>query len=212
MQATLDLIRKMLPPDVLSRAWIAGSAAIAPRQASDIDVWVLDTPDATALREHAQKTWGGLACWHAGPSIPAVDDENAGGFSGAGASEFARKGIALVGQATPGGQDQPIQVLTIGYKTIDELLASFDLSCHAWAVPVETVSHLANWHALHYAIGATLPSELPRVLMWATPASTYARLYNACQRYGWTDPFTRHPDYARLLREIKARTMARVAA
>lgn len=201
MKAMLHDLKRLLPEPYWSKAWIAGSAAIDPARANDTDVWVLDTPDAAALRAFACAEWDARFKWGEGPHIPSsgrwlTDSNMSSEISTTGIDKFEREGINLVGTGKLGGQDKAIQILSIATPSVHTLLGMFDLSCHAWAIPLVGMGQGPQ----HYhAVGATLTSELPRVLTFATPVATLARLTTVLTRYGWgADTLTTHPDYERL--------------
>lgn len=100
------------------RVWVAGSAAIIPEKADDIDVWVLKK---SGLKPEA---FDG-ALWE-----PILTPEGYPEKSIAGVT----KRIQTVVPAVEGWTEAiKLQVMFTSWGNIFDLLETFDVSCHAWA-------------------------------------------------------------------------------
>lgn len=209
IEQSLAVVQSLIPESLHAQAFIAGGAAIAPHTASDVDVWVIGDEDSRdALFDFAEAKWGTLLGGQA-PALtvfaqgdgkwqhPAgLTEEEAEAYRIAITENWRDAGIRMVGTAQTSKGSKPIQVLHASkVYGVTDLLSYFDISVHAWARSVgnSKAYYAGNW--------ATLPSALPRVTRWNTPATTVRRLRKLLHRYGW-DTRT-HPDYAALKAEAE---------
>jgi hypothetical protein len=101
-----------------SRVWVAGSAAIIPEKADDIDIWTLKK---SSLKPEAFN----MDLWEE----PLAPD---------GYSPMVLEGVTKRLQTTVPAIDGyteaiKLQVMFTQHKTVFDLLETFDVSCHAWA-------------------------------------------------------------------------------
>jgi hypothetical protein len=204
MDRVNDLLTRLVPPTWQhpSRAVIAGSYAIAPQTARDIDLWLLGPGLPPGAREPGQTDPSNLL-----RRVLTNDPDVADGAILVGAGEDApawtedareyqdmkEDGVTLLGWVRFQQLDKNIQVLQVTKaKSPGELLQLFDLSVHCHAIRLFPGPG-AGWTALPTS---TLPSQQPRVLRWNRPQRAYARLLRSLTRYGW--PIAGHPDLPRL--------------
>lgn len=108
---TLDADRK--------HVWVAGSSAIYPEKADDIDIWVFPKSDLK-VEAFNETLWEDFPAPSYGNSLPIK----------------ARRQATVPGG--PWGDPVKIQVMFVeNCKDIFYLLNCFDVSCHAWARNVE---------------------------------------------------------------------------
>jgi hypothetical protein len=199
IESQLTLIRALIPQSLHSKTWIAGSAAIAPQTAADIDVWVFCT-----LEELGQLTLARVRQWPTFAGV-SVNGQQLDGTAGEGHEEgseggkWTDLGVYLIGNVRRYGSDQPIQVLAVdtekgAIEGITELLENFDISTHQWAIDISGQER--GRFGFTSLPTSTLPSQLPRVTSDATPGRTIARLLKLLARYGWAAHS--HPDIPRL--------------
>lgn len=146
---------------------VAGGFAIDPYQANDVDLWVLGDPmlvRAAALldKQHID---------YIVPELPSNPDVP---FTESVANDEAREHATLKVH-TP---LRDIHIVGTEIATVPELLASFDISTHRWAV-TEGGARVAG-------IGATFTWEDGKVLAYRFPKSTDARVRKLEKRYGIT--------------------------
>lgn len=129
-----------LGPD--DKVWVAGSAAICPALAEDIDIWILKKSNLLA-EKFSSAIWNQVD--------PTEYQSNVHGISS------IREVHIEGGKYWP---EQKIQVIHTTHKTIFDLLYSFDVSCHCFA---------RNRHDYFVARpGATLPGQPIKILNGAT--------------------------------------------
>jgi hypothetical protein len=99
------------------RVWVAGSAAIMPEKASDIDLWVMKKSDLKA-EAFEPAVWNDIGLlpgnYEVIPGITKRLQCNVPGIEGF-------------------GDGLTIQIMFTSFKQPWELLEHFDVSCHAWA-------------------------------------------------------------------------------
>lgn len=139
-------------------AYIAGGFAADYTAAGDLDLWILNDP--TLERTAAKLTELGVRFSPAtrGESVPV--------------EEITRSVLRI---STP---LLPIHVIGTAEPTIRELLNTFDISTHRWA--------LSRAGTLIAGEGATKPWETGKVLTYKFPTSTDARVKKLEARYGIT--------------------------
>lgn len=199
----LKLIRKLVPPDFMDVAYIAGGAAIAPQSSDDIDVFVL-TEDFEALENHLDSLPIGTVysmdiyskrneC-QPGMLLSAEECEAYREYlrETRGESEQQHRVIATI---LLDKTYRKVQIIAGGYTDVDDLLDSFDISTHRWAISLgDTTLGVKGAHA-------TLPSQLPRVVKVHNAVTTGLRLAKLCYRYGHN--ILEHPDYEFLTEAAK---------
>lgn len=142
------------------RTCIAGGFATDYEKASDVDLWVLGDPlleSATSFMDsHGVK-------WTPGKSSEVVQSIDATVDVDAHATALIKTPLI------------PIHVVGTRAQTIEELLASFDISTHRWAY--------TKRGALVEGPKATTPYEPGRVLLYKFKDSTDARVKKLEKRY-----------------------------
>lgn len=98
------------------KVWVAGSAAIYPELASDIDIWILPKSHLKAT-DFAPEMWTDITSTHDYPNLTIA----------------CSKRLELVVPEGIWGPALKVQVMFPQVKQIWELLDQFDVSCHAWA-------------------------------------------------------------------------------
>lgn len=137
-------------------AYIAGGFAADYTQAGDVDLWILGDP--TLEKTAAHLTDLGAKFKH-GTRGDSVDVEEIG--------------RSVIDVYTP---LLTIHVIGVEETRIQDLLSTFDISTHRWA--------LSRAGTLIAGEGATKPWEPGRVLTYKYPASTDKRRIRLAQRYG----------------------------
>jgi hypothetical protein len=203
------VVRSLIPEALHASAFIAGGAAIAPHTASDVDVWVIGDEDSREkLFEFAEEKWThALGGQHADLVIygegdgkfqcpSGMTEEDCEAYRIAVTENWREAGIRLIGVAQTAKASKPIQVLhATKVRGVSDLLSHFDISVHQWAQSITAPqgNYSGSW--------ATLPSALPRITRWNTPATTVKRLRKLLHRYGWDTRV--HPDYINLRAEAE---------
>lgn len=168
----------LLPESLRERAFIGGGAAVSPDMARDIDLWILSQDenlfaDANLLRDHLL---------HLGVYFDPIEG-NAYGEIVPGMTVLK---FGIISEGFP----KPIQVcLVAGVATVEEALATFDLSVHQHAFTIrETVDSAENRDTLidyHTVDTSTTPDDAIVILRTTTtPEWTYQRYIRLCHRYG----------------------------
>lgn len=106
-QTVLKLLNKFS-----DNTWVAGSAAIAPHKADDIDVYFL-SPNLPLLAQVATPF---------------------GSFSVPSHTTYPTSDAKILTIIDTEFEDHKVQLIWSGHTCIHALLASFDVSCHAWAI------------------------------------------------------------------------------
>lgn len=146
---------------------IAGGSVVDFDLATDIDVFVLDALDNEQGFE-----------WSAMQDV--VDVLNLTFTNYPTPSEVMVRGYfgdrALYASGLSEHSIKRIEVIGTSFQTAEELIDSFDLSIHAWALKNP-----------HHIVGSMLNStsrwESPRVMRWTTPEATRARMMKLVDRY-----------------------------
>jgi len=183
-QTQLEFIRQQLPASLLPYAFIAGGAAIAPQTAGDIDVFILG--GNTEELENHLFTLHSVADMANFTTSDRSPREQAKYLEGLG----TLAGIEFIANLFDPATGEKVQFISVRTYSVFELLESFDISTHAWAIGLES----GRRYSLPTA--STTPAQLPRVLHISNPVITLRRLKKLCARYGWEwDP---HPDLEKL--------------
>jgi hypothetical protein len=151
---------------------VAGGAAFDYKLASDIDLWVLDVEHrvgdaqrlALALAENEHDLERNDA-----PSVQLVEDPSYADDSD----------HMLVARVVVPGISKGVDILTATHLTPEELISSFDVSTHMWAVkpPHHLVADIDK---------TTTRSQEVRISRFTTPEATMKRATKIALRYGLT--------------------------
>ncbi len=156
-----ELLRRFVPEPLLTRAVIAGSWAVNPEKACDVDIWILQ---ANHFDVAALKTMDGSS--------------EQGGLSDVPKGVWYRQ-ITWI-------KDFPLSLHTLltTFDTVDELLDSFDLSCSAKAIDFQGKVIKGSKF-----IDPVIFREII-VLRCTTPMQTLRRYSRMCSRYGVKEDLT----------------------
>ena len=195
IQTELELIRTLIPSHLHRVTYIAGSAAIAPQTAKDVDVWVFASGCVLGeLAEHMRAVWPTLvkmdSCIVRGNTSP-LNATSLAAYGVENPERWVERGLQFLADIEVSGAARGIQFFGCVRGGIDSLLDGFDITTHQWALPL-----IGKPSSPICAASATLPSQLPRVTNFHTPVTTLGRLRRFLVRYGWDH--TDHPDYTRL--------------
>jgi hypothetical protein len=103
------------------RVWVAGSAAIMPEKADDIDLWVMKKSELKA-EVFEPSIWTDLQIAAEAP-----------GYEGSTIPGITKRLQCVVPGIEGFGDGFTIQIMFTSFKSPMDLLEHFDVSCHAWA-------------------------------------------------------------------------------
>jgi hypothetical protein len=157
----------LVPLGLRQRSYVAGGAAVPNRTdpPRDIDIWVLTTD------KNADRTL--LFNW--------LENIGHGDYRVFPTSTYNIPNLCKLLQVR--AFDMQIQIMLIEAADVEQMLAEFDLTVHAYAY---------DWEGNTFqSPNATLPGEPIRVQKWTTPHSTLRRYFTMCDRYRvrpvWSD-------------------------
>ena len=151
-----DRIRSIIPAAFHAKSWIAGSAATRWGQHGDVDVWItVDGWDEwSEMWDHFQNL---------GTILPTRQSDEQYSFMSN--ILYAQDGLQIL---MPSHHEMGIE----------SVVDTFDISCHAAAVPLQPGTAAPYIHTNY------TPPPLVRVLQWANAPNTLRRLFKFSERYG----------------------------
>lgn len=168
MSVTLPKMRDVLSL-FPSTAYIAGSAAVRPQQADDIDIFLTNIPAHEGILLPEQLNLE--IKWLSAALKPGIISECAPVANYANSNNMA----CYEGHY----HDTLIHVILSIYPCIVEILDHFDVSCHAWAVNLEGKIEKAPWSTFPGWKIRQGPNIYPNAL------NTAKRIEEFTKRYQW---------------------------
>jgi len=152
--------------------WIAGSYAVDPHQAGDIDLWLINRPITADAIAHSLTPFimEGIPLTTSDvPQYEGVRDFNrVATWYGRGSTYYFENDAH---------RDLDVQIMITQHATVNELLAGFDLSCHQQAFSLHDPDHVVRSDEF---TGTGKPIIITR---FTTPYSTMRRYFKYQERY-----------------------------
>jgi len=168
-------LKKIVPSQWHSSAYVAGGYAAAPHQAADIDIWILGVgalESAWSLTEDLKATFENVPGYLAEGAVSYPDGDTS-------PHPFAKVAESMVEMPplSPRFGWMKVQLMATPFRDVQELLSYFDLSVHKFAW------QLTKPEELIAAPDATQTYEPIRITRFDTPAHTLSRAAKLEARY-----------------------------